>query len=317
MQADQYLFICGMSRGGTTWLGHCLNEHPNVAVYGESLYWGHNYIEPLEGGYSKGQVEQSLNLLASGTRAFLGESPGDLKHIDLSVWESLRELNVKTPCSPAFLYSQVCEWLAVQEKVDFVIEKTPHHIDWIPRIKQALPEAKFVMMVRDPYGFMLSYKHQGDRKSPRVKKQFDQLYHPLGCAFVWRRYMQSALRAERDYSSSVLRIEFQSLRTEPQRVWDGVLSFFGLPLAPLSFVDEQNSSFPEERPKLESVDIFWMNCLSGRAIRNAGYEVASSDVGVFDLVRSFFSLFPWCFFIVQHLGRNVPGGILKYLKLKK
>ena len=31
-------FIVGMGRAGTTWLSKCLNEHPDVAVFGEPFF---------------------------------------------------------------------------------------------------------------------------------------------------------------------------------------------------------------------------------------------------------------------------------------
>ena len=80
-------FICGMSRGGTTWLGHCLNQHPEVAVFGESLYWGRNYIEPAHNGkYTIEQINQVLGLLKRDCKAFLGDGEGNLKCVDRDSW---------------------------------------------------------------------------------------------------------------------------------------------------------------------------------------------------------------------------------------
>lgn len=129
--------------------------------------------------------------------------------------------------------------------------------------------------------------------------------------------MHSALSAEMCYSNSVLRVEFNALRNEQERVWKEVLNFFELPDAPLVSVLEQNSSFPMERLRLEPIDVFWMNLLAGREMRNAGYQTEVSHVRVFDVLRSLWALIPWGLFVSRHLGRNVSGGVLKYLKLRK
>lgn len=173
MNENKPLFICGMSRGGTTWLGHCLNEHPAVAVWGESLFWGRNYIQPANGeSYTHLEVKRVLSLLSNGSEAFFGKHSGNLKYIDKDSWRGIKSLNLECPCQPSELFAAVCCWIANKEDAEYVIEKTPHHVDWISRIKDACPNAKFVVMVRGAYGFMLSYKHQGDRKSPSVKRRF-------------------------------------------------------------------------------------------------------------------------------------------------
>ena len=122
MEINKHLFICGMSRGGTTWLGNCLNEHPNVAVFGESLYWGRNYKEPAKDGYSESQVSEVLSLLSMGTTAFLGDGLGNLKHVQKSKWREVKYLKVPSPCAPGTLYSNICGWVASEEEVDYVIK---------------------------------------------------------------------------------------------------------------------------------------------------------------------------------------------------
>jgi hypothetical protein len=313
------LFICGMSRGGTTWLGHCLNEHPQVAVFGESLYWGRNYLSPNEeGGYTNDQVRRALQLLAKDCKAFLGEGDGNLKQIDRDQWKSLLDRIEIEACSPADLFERVCELVREIEGADFVIEKTPHHVNWIPRIFAAYPNAKFAVMVRDPYGFMLSYKHQGDRKSEFAKRDFQALYHPLACAYMWKGYMNSALRMHQRFEAQTHIVRFEALRVTPDKCWNDVLHFFEVPFAPLVTVSDRNSSFTGAKRILEPIDMFWMNLLAGRAIQAGGYSKNRSGVTVVEVLGSICGLIPWGFRAAKLLKSRVPGGLLKYfLKLGK
>lgn len=306
-------FICGMSRGGTTWLGHCLNQHPDVAVFGESLYWGRNYIEPANGGkYTVEQVNQVLGLLARDCKAFLGGGEGNLKCLDRNSWMEMLQSIPRESMEPNSLFELVCRRIADRELVEYVVEKTPHHVNWIPRIVEALPKAKFVIMVRDPYRFMLSYKHQGDRKSELSRKNLSSLYHPLGCAYMWRKYMKSAMRNSRRFPSQTLILTFEKLKCSPGNCWIRLLSFYGIPEAPFMPVGEKNSSFQGIERKLEPIDVFWMNVIARSHIRAGGYNVQSSGVSFREVVISIWGLCPWFLRALKLLKSRVPGGLSKY-----
>lgn len=303
-----------MSRGGTTWIGNCLNEHPNVAVFGESLFWGRNYIVPTgeEGCYTKGEVKRVLSLLAQSCVAFLNENSGQLKNIKKTQWHDIINTIDVVECTPAELFRKVCLKISDEEKVEYVIEKTPHHLNWIPRIVEAYPGTKLVVMVREAYGFMLSYKHQGDRKSKEVKAQFKALYHPIACAFIWRRYMLSALEMRTRFPKQTHVVEFDDLRNKSEVCWQNVLSFWGIEYAPLIKVEGRNSSFVANRKTLSPVDVFWMNLVAGRVMRRGGYVKKKSSAGLGAISFSVLQLIPWSCRAVFLLKSRVPGGMIKY-----
>ena len=77
-------FIVGMGRAGTTWLSKCLNEHPDVAVFGETLFWGRGFMQPQHGRYYTSKevmVLQERIRMPGFFSATLCEGPGCLKHI--------------------------------------------------------------------------------------------------------------------------------------------------------------------------------------------------------------------------------------------
>jgi len=314
------LFICGMSRGGTTWLGNCLNEHPNVAVFGESLFWGRNFIKPTgkNGSYTLEEVKQVLHLLAESCTAFLGEGKGKLKNVKKDNWKTLiNEIEVAS-CTPSELFYNICLKISEKERIAHVIEKTPHHVNWIPRIVKAYPDTKLVIMVRDAYGFMLSYKYQGSHGSKEARAFFKALYHPVACSLIWRRYMLSALEMSTHFPKQTYVVEFEDLKNKPELCWQNVLSFLGIVEAPFIEVRDHNSSFVSERKTLSSVDVFWMNLIAGEAIQKGGYVKKKSGVRPSEVLLSTLSLILWIFRMPFLLRHHFPSEKLKYfLKIIK
>lgn len=308
-------FICGVSRGGTTWLGHCLNEHPDVAVFGESLYWGRNFVEPKNGRkYSEKEARKVLELLSKTSKGFIGEGKGYLKNINLDLWSGLKNREPNSPVSPDALFGSICEWVAKVEEKKFVVEKTPHHLDWIPRIKRFSPDSKFLVMIRDPYGFVLSYKHQGDRARDEVRLKFKRLYHPIGAALVWKRYMKSAQLASNLFRDDILLLEFDDLRKDPELAWANILKFFNFPLISVPKIERTNTSFPNSRATLEPIDRFWLNLIAGKYLKIMGYQRQNSCASVRMVAFSFFAAIPWAVRSLMHINRNVSDGVFRYLK---
>ena len=278
----QIHFIVGMSRAGTTWLTKCLNEHPSVAAFGETAFWGRKYVSPeRDGCYTPQQLTQVMGGLRNLPIQPVSDSPssqqttGVLKSVSR---ENLGELvgaalqGSEEPLTPAQVFQRVAERIVRAERKAIAIEKTPHHLNWIDRIAHALPEAKFVILTRGAYDFMLSYKHQGDRKPPPIRRRFQRLYHPAVCALLWRGYARSALRAHAKYPDRTLLIRFEELVNGPAATLRQIQQFLTLDPAKLhSTVPPANSSFPAgERPILAADDIMWMNMIAHAEIQRLG-----------------------------------------------
>lgn len=318
---DGPAFIVGMSRAATTWITKCLNEHPDVAAYGETLYWGRHYVPPREDGrYDREQVESIVARLntADCLHSTLGDGPGCFKALTADAWPAAFErarADLPERPTPGALFLSLNRAVAEAEGKRDAIEKTPHHLNWIGRILAELPGARFVVMVRDAQGFMLSYKHQGDRMEPSVRRQFERRYHPFGCAIVWRGYMRAALAAREAHPDRVHLVAFEDVRRDTERVLDGVQGFLGLDAANLAErVPPDNTSFPrEKRPELRADDVFWMNRVAGREIAAAGFPAVTGRRGFGRVLWSFVRLPVWGLYNFFSLRRRVKGSFLKYL----
>ncbi len=314
-------FIVGMSRSGTTWMGKCLNEHPDTAVFGESLFWGRAYLKPeIEGSYSLEQIQTILNRLSKeGMYAFLGDGAGCLKNIHQHNLDDLVNAIIKDisrPLKPGELFLLIMEKIAAFENKSNIVEKTPHHVNWVEHIVEALPNSRFIIMVRDPYSFMLSYKHQGDRYNNEMKRKHHLLYHPFLCAFLWRGYIKAANKAINSYPQQTLLVKTEEIKTNPQLVLNKVQSFFLLEnqVDLAAKIPCDNSSFSSQsKPSLESEDIFWMNLIAGREITQSFFQIQSLSYNPFRIMLSILKLPYWAVWSFFHLWHKTEESVGKYL----
>lgn len=80
-------FIVGTSRGGTTWMTKNLNCHPDVASFGETLYWGRSYIEPGNNNeYSDDQLKLIAKIYSERKIAPSSNGRGNLSASTIEKW---------------------------------------------------------------------------------------------------------------------------------------------------------------------------------------------------------------------------------------
>ena len=165
--------------------------------------------------------------------------------------------------TPAELFLKICKTVSKREHKPWVIEKTPHHLNFIDRIKRAFPKVKFVIILREPYGFMLSYKYAQDRLkylSAEEKRQKKTMYHPLGCALVWKKYARSVRRAIVKFPDNTHLVKLEHIVEDSQTVLRKVLEFLNLSPTDDILYPSVGSSFTKgKKPKLKSEDYFWIN----------------------------------------------------------
>lgn len=310
--------IAGMSRAGTSWLSKWIGSHPQVAAIGETLFWGRGYVTPMDGVcYGRDELERILPKLTSVVSGSRGDRPGDLRILEEDTFgKRVRQafLSPPKPITPADLFARFGQLVAEAEGKSYFLEKTPHHVMWADRIFDAMPRSRMVVMVREPYGFMLSYKHQGDRRRASSRRAFQMRYHPFGCALVWRGYHLATRAAARAYPEQVMLVSFDDLRNRPVEVLNSVQHFFGLDPVYLEPPRETNTSFPDfRRPELAPDDIFWMNLVNSRHIATSGVPRRSVPVAPWRIARSALLLPVWGIRNVVDMRRLTAGSLTRYL----
>lgn len=307
--------IAGMPRSGTTWLCHALNEHRDVAAFGELRFWGKNFIEPGEDGlYARDHRDRLIaRLEQTPMRVTVGATgPGWMKRITLDDLPGLYRSAAGTlpeKATPAEVYRALGDAFVRAEGKSVAVEKTPHYLSYLDRVLGAMPGARVAVTLREPYSFALSYKHQGDRKPPERRAYFASRYHPIGAAWVWRASMRAARRAEREHPGSVLLVWPD--RQDEEALLRDVCAHFGIdPAGFAAGVGRTNSSFSSaDRPELAPEDVFWINRVAGREIRKAGFALRRTPWSPLRVLRSLIDVPFWMVRVRRQMSADAASPV--------
>ncbi len=322
-------FIVGMSRAGTTWLAKTLNEHSQVVVIGETSFFGRAWEDPGPSGiYSTDQVRAIAGRYTGrrgrvqvffGGLGLLAGGPGSYRRIDETNCEAVlaRVLNdAHGPSTPRILFEQIAQGVADAEDKSVVVEKTPHHLNWVDRIAENFPESKFVVLVRDAYGFMRSYKHYVQTATALDGAGNNLNYHPAACAMIWRGYVRSAFDVLARYPDRTLRLDFDAMTRRPEESMERVQSFLGVARETIAGrVPRDNSSFKgRSAGELDPDDVFWMNLLAAAELRRMDIQPRPTAVGPKAIARSVGALGPWGYRAFRTLSARTQGSVVAYVR---
>ena len=306
--------VMGMPRGGTTAMMRALNADPRVAAFGESLFWGRGWVAPDEsGGLDAAGLERVASLLEKKALMPRGEPGGlseDGRDISAAAANAVRGLSPGV--DPVTVFASIGEAIARHAGRAIWVEKTPHHLQHLARIFDAMPEARVLVMVREPEAFLRSYKHQGDRKPPEIRARFHRLYHPMLASLVCRRTLQEAMRAVAGWPDSVMLVRLDEVRADPRGVMARIRRHLELP----DFEDEEfersNSSFEGRAtsPKpLGAAEIIWLRLLTGRISKAMDLPVPTRRVAPIRFLASAIGLIPWSIRNWKTISRLDEHGI--------
>jgi hypothetical protein len=294
--------IVGMPRAGTTWLSQCLNQHPDVTAFGETRFWGKSFVAPDAGQlYDRTSLERvKARLLAKPLETTI-HIPGP------GMMSSLGAQNIKSIIRIAFegytggvgpgdVFLSVAAQIARAEGKKLWVEKTPHHIYHVNRILKYLPSARFIITIRNPYSFVLSYKYQrGYQRNAESRRRYEARYHPLVPALVWTRCWRATQQALRDHPDQAMLVRMEDIESNPLDVVKRAESFFMLRHNPevKGLSAKVNSSFEDgSKSNLLNCEIAWMNLIAGARVREAGYQPQEASIGLLAFWKSALGLLP-------------------------
>lgn len=309
-------FVVGMPRAGTTAMIRALSRDPRVAAFGETLFWGRFWIEPDDDGH----LDQDRIARLAGNLATLKLEPSG----DGGLWASpvdaiprLTERLTRLPdgTTPTEAFGAITSEVLTLTGRRFWVEKTPHHMMHLDRILKWLPESRFVVMLREPTAFLQSYKQQGDRKPPEVRRKFHRLYHPAAAGMVARRTYQAAVDADR--REQVLLVPLESLREAPGDWMPRIREHLRLPTDVPSDFEPDNSSYANGRVAarpLSRGELAWLRLLAGRDAATAGYPSLELPPAPFALAASAATLPWWAVRNARTISALDQGGLRALLR---
>jgi hypothetical protein len=179
-------FIIGCPRSGTSYTKNLLAYHPKVRTGRESYLFAW-YLGPLIKKWHKPREGTGF----PGLQSYLTE---DEFH------EALYEITDK-----------LLGLMAPDMKEDEIfVEKTPHHVFWIPEILESFPNAKFIHVLRDPRDTTASML----AASKSLGKEWPS--HAFTAARTWVRCVTAAEDARKKLQYDQFHeLRYENLRKDP------------------------------------------------------------------------------------------------------
>jgi hypothetical protein len=196
-------FIVAPFRSGTTLLRLILDSHPDIAAPPETFIFS-QILAPLRDE----RVTRAMWNLGYHRDA-LALALGD--------------------CARGFL-----EGYAASKGKRFWIEKTPAYVDLLPELREAMPDARYIMLYRHPYDVVRSMNER-NMVVTQPEIACHRPDHPSDfatyCAFVANQHQK--MRAfQRAHPESCLELRYERLVAAPDDEIKALCTFLGLTYAP-------------------------------------------------------------------------------------
>jgi hypothetical protein len=234
------VFVVGCPRSGTTYLYHVLLSAGKFAVYRAESQVFH-MLEPSFGDLSV--PENKRRLLAAWFKTRLFTATGlDAKPLEERVMRQCRN-------GGDFLRI-VMEAMALHQGVTRWAECTPDHILYLRRIKQTIPDALVIHIIRDGRDAALSMEKQGWPKTLPWDHRARRMAGGLYWEWMTRKGHEDGVQLGSDY----VEVRYEDLVSKPRQVLEHLSSFVGQELdfdeiqkVAIGSVSRPNTSFQEER----------------------------------------------------------------------
>ena len=225
----QRAFIVGCPRSGTTLLQGMLAAHPRICSFPETHFFGAAFpLNPLR---------RHLVWPALGGRRCLTHWLRTLRREDLL---PLARLPWHTR-DYARGFVAVLDQLAREAGAPWWVEKTPDHFRRVEHIQAAMPDARFIHLVRDGVETVCSL-HQASQRDPRA---WHARWRWLGkgmtwtdCIERWNTAVEVADRWAGDPRHAI--VLYDVLVAEPERVARALAAFLDIPYDPSMLRPEQS-----------------------------------------------------------------------------
>jgi hypothetical protein len=305
------VFVLGSVRSGTTLLYHMLLSSGGFAVYRTESH-AINLLEPRFGDLRKRKNREKL------MKAWLASKLFQVSGLEAAPIEN----RVLDECSNGgnFLRT-VMEEIARTQGMERWADCTPEHLAYLPRIKETIPDALIIHIIRDGRDVALSLEKQKwikplpwDRNPPLI----------AGAAY-WDWIVRKGRRDGRLFGNDYCEVRFEDLIGNPRVVLSRLSEFIEHDLdydriqqSGIGSVSEPNTSFSPGaegsfnpigrwRESLSQEELTRLEGMIGTTLQELGYPPATSLQTPPDLVR----LHKWYsrYFDLKHwLKSQTPAG---------
>jgi Sulfotransferase family len=275
------VFVLGCGRSGTTLLYHMLLSAGNFAVYRVES----NVINLLEPRFGDLSVERNKRRLLE---AWYDSRLFTLSGLDKD--EIAAKVMAECRNGGDFLRIIMSE-MAHKQGVERWADTTPEHLLHLHRIKETIPDALVIHIIRDGRDVALSTDKQGYIH----RLPWDRTSSKMVAGLYWEWMVNKGRRDGRDLGADYTEVHFEELISNPQPALDRLGEFIGQELnyeqikrAGIGSVSAPNSSFTGAasgsfnptgrwRTGYTAEELAKFEGLIGRTLEENGYELGTQD----------------------------------------
>lgn len=206
------IFVVGAPRTGTTLTRDILNNHPDIYLFNEVHFFervwdARNELGDLSDAASRsralGRLAEWISTVGDD-RAVLDVFAGD---------ELARRLQAEGGGYRGLLLA-LFKARAGMEGARRWGDSSPQDVLYVAQILEWFPDARIVGVVRDPRGFLASYKNQWRRAVARYRER----YNPVTTSLLWRSYMRALLDAKNGIAAeAMILLHYEDLVDDAER----------------------------------------------------------------------------------------------------
>jgi hypothetical protein len=252
------IYVVGNSRSGTTMMGRVLGGHKSVFTFNE-LHFFEQLWAPTTNPETIGReaacdyiaklltIQRDGYYTQSDPQGYIDEASGIVDALD-------------GPLTPPGIFEAFIQYECAQHDRTIGCDQTPRNLYYLDELLKLYPDARFVVMIRDPRDVLLSQKHRWKRRQLGAKSTpwWNALrtwagYHPITISMLWR----SGVATGDKYADNprVCVIRFEDLLADAATELQKVCATTGLDYDPAMLdVPRVGSSHEQDRPGERGLD---------------------------------------------------------------
>jgi Sulfotransferase family len=278
---DAPVFVIGCGRSGTTLLYHMILSAGDFAVYRTESN-AINLLEPRFGDLSVRRNRERL------MKAWLDSKLFAVSGLDA---EQIRAKVLANCTNGGNFLRIVMEEIARKQGVRRWADCTPEHLLHLPRIKETIPDALIIHIIRDGRDVALSTEKQGYIKP----LPWDRSPRTMVAGLYWEWIVNRGRKDGRELGRDYIELYFEDLVADPRSVLARLAEFIDHDLdyerilkVGIGSVSEPNTSFKDSsndkgfnpvgrwRDRFSTQDLAMFEGLVGETMMELGYTLATT-----------------------------------------